>query len=120
MHPITLQIKIALAAPVVSLATGGTVATFGSNLTLTCTFNSTLTITNLHWFINGRSVDETSREGMMSTLRVVNLQEEGFYQCYVRTENGNVGGASTLVSARGECVEKQSCSRFCRFGDQVV
>ncbi len=75
---------------------------FGSSLTLTCSYSSNLPVTNTNWFVNGRPVTETSRVDQTSSFAVNSLQEEGFYQCFIRTENGNVGSAAMFVSAQGE------------------
>ena len=76
---------------------------FGSSLTLTCSYTSALTVSNVQWFINGRPVSATSSVNQASsTLVIDSLQEEGYYQCFIRTENGNVASGSMLVSAQGQ------------------
>ncbi len=72
---------------------------FNSSLSLTCTYTSTQPVTTVQWFINGRP---SGTADTSTTLVVDNLQEEGYYQCFVLTENGDNDGASLLVSAQRE------------------
>ena len=79
--------------------------TYDSHLTLTCDYTSALRVSNVQWFINGRPVDETSSESQVSTTLVIDrVQEEGFYQCFIRTENGNVASDSVLISLQSKLV----------------
>ena len=88
-------------------------AQFGSSVTLICSYTSALPVTNVQWFINGRPVSETSSvSGTSSTLTVEGLQEEGYYQCFVRTENGNMGSAFTNILLQGE--RERERERDCR------
>lgn len=85
----------------VNLNTSTNVFRFNSPLSLTCSYTSVLPVSNVQWFINGRPV-MGSPGVLTSTLTVDSLEEEGFYQCFVRTENGNIGSVNQMVSALGE------------------
>ena len=83
--------------PTVTLTTTDVVQ-FGKGAVLTCSYSTAVTI--VQWFINGNPTTETGRVGDSSLLAVVNFQEEGYYQCFVSTENGNTAGDGVLLNAQ--------------------
>lgn len=94
-----------ISEPNVTLDISSQSPTLGSPLTFTCTYSSTEPVTNIQWFINGDPVMQTSAVADVSSTLVVEtlaVEEEGYYQCFVRTENGDSTGATVLVSAEGQ------------------
>ncbi len=99
---IGVVVVVVVVVPVVSLSDGG-LFQFGSPATFTCTSSSPQPTDTAQWFINGRP--EAADGGGTTTpsvLSVGDLQEEGYYQCFVVTQNGGSAGVEIFVEAQRE------------------